>query len=75
MIHDINGVPMETIDTPTLKILEFCNSDSINGKHPDGQDKGLILVDGIVHEWIGIGWVECKPAGHDLKNITKLVNP
>ena len=67
---------MATINSRTLKAMEFCNSDRINGVHEDGTSKSKIIVDGVVHDWVGIGWVVGDPAtDEDKKLYTELVNP
>lgn len=44
---------MKEIKFKDLKQLCFCNSDKLFNK--------VFLIDGVPHEWVGIGMVECKP--------------
>lgn len=48
---------MKTITFSELKRKAFCSSDTLN----------KVIINGIVHEWVGIGFVECGAATDDDK--------
>jgi len=56
----------ETITFNELKRLTFCNSNKLLG--------AVIVIDGIPHEWVGIGLVECgEPNPKWTERIIKVV--
>lgn len=56
---------MKTIKFSELKRLSFCNSKDLPKK---------IIVDGIVREWMGIGWLDTeKPPTADEKRTYPVV--
>lgn len=73
MIYDKTGNPMKTITSPELKRLEFCNSKSINGE-TNGVPNSIIIKEGILYDWVGIGWVDHgKATPEDYEKYTELV--
>jgi hypothetical protein len=56
---------MKTITFDKLRHLSFCNSPKMPQK---------VIHDGIVKQWVGIGWVdEGKPTAAQVKLLPKVV--